>query len=116
MVVKDGAESARVLMKDHGFAVPMDSRGKSVVVEGTLYSSQPVALRDHGATVAIERIREIIRADGRRSASDDILHLDRVEQREIEDEARAAGLTPLPGRIVPATEEHVGTSVVILRG
>lgn len=36
MVVKDGAESARVLMKDHGFAVPMDSRGKSVVVEGTL--------------------------------------------------------------------------------
>ena len=87
-----------------------------LVVDGTLYSSQPVALRDHGETVAIERIREIIRADGRRSASDDILHLDRVEQHEIEDEARAAGLTPLPGRVVPATEEHVGTSVVILRG
>ena len=87
-----------------------------LVVDGTLYSSQPVALRDNGATVAIERIREIIRADGRRSASDDILHLDRVGQREIEDEARAAGLTPLPGRVVPATEEHVGTSVVILRG
>jgi hypothetical protein len=40
MVVKDGAESARVLMKDHGFAVPMDSRGKSVVVEGTLTSRE----------------------------------------------------------------------------
>jgi len=40
MVVKDGAESARVLMKDHGFAVPMDSRGKSVVVEGTLSSRE----------------------------------------------------------------------------
>ena len=87
-----------------------------LVVDGTLYSSQPVALRDHGETVAIERIREIVRADGRRSASDDVLHLDRVEQREIEEEARAVGLTPLPGRVVPATEEHVGTSAVILRG
>lgn len=38
MVVKDGAESARVLMKDHGFAVPMDCRGKSVQIEGTLTS------------------------------------------------------------------------------
>lgn len=36
MVVKDGPESARVLMKDHAFAVPMDSRGKKVTVEGTL--------------------------------------------------------------------------------
>lgn len=38
MVVKDGDVSARVLMKDHGFAVPMDSRGKKVHVEGTLTS------------------------------------------------------------------------------
>jgi hypothetical protein len=36
MVIRDGAESARVLMKDHGFAVPMDSRGKTALVEGTL--------------------------------------------------------------------------------
>jgi hypothetical protein len=36
MVVKDGNESARVLMKDHSFAVPMDCRGKDVTVEGTL--------------------------------------------------------------------------------
>lgn len=38
MVVKDGAESARVLMKDHSFAVPMDCRGKAVTIEGTLAS------------------------------------------------------------------------------
>jgi hypothetical protein len=36
MVVKDGEESARVLMKDHSFAVPMDCRGKEVTIEGTL--------------------------------------------------------------------------------
>jgi hypothetical protein len=38
MVIKDGAISARVLMKGHGFAVPMDSRGKVALVEGTLSS------------------------------------------------------------------------------
>lgn len=36
MVVKDGEQHARILMKDHGFTVPMDAKGKSVVVEGTL--------------------------------------------------------------------------------
>lgn len=36
MVVKDGDKSARVLMKDHSFAVPMDCRGKAVTIEGTL--------------------------------------------------------------------------------
>jgi len=85
-------------------------------VGGAMYTSQPVALRDHGETVAIERIREILTADGRRSASDDILHLDRVDIAGVEAEGLAAGLQPLPARLVPATEEHVATSVVMLRG
>ena len=36
MVVKDGDQHARILMKDHSFTVPMDAKGKPVVVEGTL--------------------------------------------------------------------------------
>jgi len=87
-----------------------------LVVDGTLYSSQPVALRDHGDTVTIERIRQVVTAGGRRSASDDVLHLHRVAIQEVEAEGRDAGLQPLPGRIIGATEEHVGTSVVMLRG
>ncbi len=87
-----------------------------LVLDGTLYSSQPVALRDHGDTVTIERIRQIVRANGQRSASGDILHLDRVAIEQVEAEGRAAGLAVLPGRIIAETEEHVGTSVVILRG
>lgn len=83
---------------------------------GTLYSSQPVALRDHGETVAVERIRQIVTADGQRSASGDILHLDRVAVEQVEAEARAAGLRVLPRRIIAETEEHVGTCVVMLRG
>jgi hypothetical protein len=40
MVIKDGVASARVMMKGHGFAVPMDARGKVAVVEGTLTSRE----------------------------------------------------------------------------
>jgi SAM-dependent methyltransferase len=87
-----------------------------LIVDGALYSSQPVALRDHGKTVAIERIRTVYTADGRVVSTDDILHLDRVTIAEIEKEAHAAGLKALPPRIIDATEEHVGTSVVMLRG
>lgn len=36
MVLKDGEMKARILMKDHGFTVPMDVKGKPAVVEGTL--------------------------------------------------------------------------------
>jgi hypothetical protein len=87
-----------------------------LVRDGTLYSSQPVALRDHGATVTIERIRQIVTAAGQRSASDDVLHLDRVTLERVEAEGRAAGLEVLPRRVIGETEEHVGTSVVLLRG
>jgi SAM-dependent methyltransferase len=86
------------------------------LIDGTLYSSQPVALRDRGDTVAIERIRQIVTREGKRSASPDILHLDRVAIEQVEAEGRAAGLEVLPGRIIAETEEHVGTSVVMLRG
>jgi hypothetical protein len=36
LVMKDGEAQARILMKDHAFNVPMDSKGKPVVVEGTI--------------------------------------------------------------------------------
>ncbi len=36
LVVKDGEAQARILMKDHAFSVPMDSKGKPVIVEGTI--------------------------------------------------------------------------------
>jgi len=87
-----------------------------VMLDGTLYSSQPVALRDHGETVTVERIRQIVTADGRRSASGDVLNLDRVAIEQVEAEALAAGLEVLPDRIIGETEEHVGTRVVMLGG
>lgn len=40
MVLRDGENYARVLMKHHAFAVPVDSRGKSAKVEGVLTSRE----------------------------------------------------------------------------
>lgn len=36
LVVRDGDKTARITMMDHAFVVPVDSKGKQVVVEGTL--------------------------------------------------------------------------------
>lgn len=40
MVIKDGDKQARVLVKDHAFAIPMDGKGKAAIVEGTLEAKQ----------------------------------------------------------------------------
>lgn len=40
MVIKDGESQARVLIKDHAFAIPMDGKGKAAVVEGTITSKE----------------------------------------------------------------------------
>ncbi len=85
-------------------------------IGGVSYYSQPVALRDVGDRMAIERVRSIVRPTGARSASDDVIHLDKVDAAQLEAEAAAAGLRPFGRRQVPPTEEHVGTTVVMLRG
>jgi hypothetical protein len=40
MVIKDGDVQARVLVKDHAFAIPMDGKGKAATVEGTLEAKE----------------------------------------------------------------------------
>jgi SAM-dependent methyltransferase len=86
------------------------------VVDGASYSSQPIALRDVGDRMAIERIRTIVSASGARSSCDDVIHLDKVDHEQVGAEGRALGLRPLGVRVIPPTEEHVGTTVVMLRG
>lgn len=85
-------------------------------VDGVQYLSQPLALRDEGDRVAIERIRQTLDGKGRRTASPNLLHLDRVTPAIVEAEAQAAGLTPLPAHWIGETDDHVGSSVVVLRG
>src|SRR5215208_48798 len=81
---------------------------------GWIYSSMPVAVREEGATTAIDRLRQTVSPDGELSESMFTIELDRVEAGQLEAEACAAGFRVLPRRSVPPTEDYVGSSVVML--
>ncbi len=85
-------------------------------IDGVVYASCPRAVRDLGAQVALERARETILPDGTRTVEDDRILLDRLAPEVLEAEGAAAGLRPLPRRHIPPTDEHIGSTVVMLGG
>lgn len=84
-------------------------------VGGVVYASHPVGVRDEGDRIAIERMRETIAPDGRRTMADDVVRLDRVDAATLDHEAVSVGFSALEHRLVPETEEYVGSTVVVLR-
>jgi SAM-dependent methyltransferase len=82
---------------------------------GWIYSSQPVAVRPRGDDTEIHRRRQTVSPDGVREESADVVRLDRLTPADLEREAGDAGFTPLPRRLISATQEHVGSTVVMLR-
>lgn len=96
---------------------------ESVLVAGRRYVSRPTRVRVLARSVAIERERRIVAArDGagaRRGApavaERNIVELDRVSVARLQHEALGAGLTPAGVREIPATDDHVGSAVVMFR-
>jgi len=82
--------------------------------DGIVYSSLPTAVRAVGDQFVLERRRETIAADGRRSVAQDVIHLDRLSADQLELEAREAGLGDAAAATIPATSDHVGSTVVML--
>ena len=80
------------------------------------FFSQPVAARvaPDGATT-IERVRTCVGPAGERREQRDVIHLDPLDPAGLIAEARALGYEALPPRTVAPTEEHVGSTVVLLR-
>jgi SAM-dependent methyltransferase len=83
-------------------------------LDGIVYSSAPTAVRADGGGFVLERRREIVTRAGDLSSAEDRIHLDRVEPDQFEDEARAAGYTPVPRGEIAATRDYIGSLVVIL--
>ena len=84
-------------------------------VDGVVYSSLPTAVRSDSEGFVLERRRERISASGSRSVEQDVIRLDRLTGDELESEARAAGLRPAGRAAVAATDDYVGSEVVLLR-
>jgi SAM-dependent methyltransferase len=111
-----------------GDVEPFDCSGGSVgptperaYVGGFEYVSLAVRVGQSRRTVSIERERWIVEEPGvagRRSDIDverDVIELDRVSVAMLRRDARAAGLRVEPVVTVAATDEHVGSSVVVMR-
>lgn len=84
-------------------------------VDGVVYCSRPVAVREVSGGHELERRRETVTADGRLSAERNLIRLDALDGDTLEREAVAAGFRPAGRREIPATEDYVGSTVVILR-
>jgi SAM-dependent methyltransferase len=83
-------------------------------VDGTVFCSQVVAVRDEGDRVAIERIRQTVDLKGAMTAEPNVIALDRADAATVAREADALGYGSHPARHIAMTEDYVGSEVVLL--
>jgi SAM-dependent methyltransferase len=84
--------------------------------DGWAYASQPVAvhrLEDEEA-LGLDTIRRITSPDGEQTETFSRIQLEILSPPQLETEARKAGLVPRGRRSVPATKDHVASTVVTL--
>lgn len=83
-------------------------------MDGWIYSSLPTGVSMSGRRLKLKRLRQIVDPAGQLTSEVDEIGLLIVDPRELEAEAETAGFTPAGRRSIPATEAHVGSSVVLL--
>jgi SAM-dependent methyltransferase len=123
-----GLLACAVLGRPEPFDCAVGDQGpapESTVVGGMLYQSAPirVAVRRRGVVIARERrILEMVGAPSGGARPGRLVHrepsvveLDRVTPRMLRREGSAAGFCPGADCEVPPTEDHAGSSVVMLR-
>ena len=84
-------------------------------VDGWVYSSQPVALRplDGSSAISLDRVRTIVAPDGGRTSEPSEIRLELLSPDQYEEEVTAVGLALAGRRVIPPTEDHVGSVVVL---
>jgi SAM-dependent methyltransferase len=83
-------------------------------LDGWIFSSLPLAIREGDGPFRIKRLRQTVSPTGDLSEEVDITSLDPLPVSELEREARDAGLRPAGTASVPATDWHVGSTVCLL--
>jgi SAM-dependent methyltransferase len=97
---------------EEGAHMPLPDLGDR---DGWRFVSQPVAVRSVEGGVQIERIRQAVSPQLVRTTEPDAIVLAHLTVEMLEADGRAAGLHAEPARQVPATDDHVGSEVVVLR-
>jgi SAM-dependent methyltransferase len=83
-------------------------------LDGWVYSSLPLEPEIRQDSIVLRRLRQIVSPDGDLSEEENEVVLQAFSAQQLEEEAREMGLRPLGRRQIPATDAHVGSTVVIL--
>lgn len=82
--------------------------------DGWLWSSQPTSVRSVPEGMVIHRLRETVSPEGVRTVEDDEITLEWLPAEKLEALGAEHGLRALPRRLIPETDDYVGSEVVIL--
>jgi len=83
-------------------------------VDDWVYSSLPLEVAVEGEEIAIRRLRQTVSPAGVLSDEENEVRLRRLSANEVEGEGAEIGLVPSGRRRIPATDLHVGSTVVVL--
>lgn len=83
-------------------------------IEGWVYSSLPLEPVVGGESMTLRRLRQTVSPDGELSEEPDEVELQLLSAAALEGEAAEVGLRPIGRRRIPATESHVGSTVVLV--
>lgn len=115
--LEPGGQFAAALLADEAASEADDDRPPIPDVlerDGWVFSSLPIEVREAGDRLEVRRLRQTVSPSGEFAERIATIRLDLLEPADFEAEAAAAGLEP-GGRIdVPATADHVGSTVVVL--
>ena len=83
-------------------------------VDGWVYASRPIAVRIERPSAAIDRLREAVSPRGEVTEWVATIEIDLVTADDVELEAADCGYRARDRRWVPATDEWIGSTVVVL--
>ncbi len=82
-------------------------------MDGWVYSSLPLETVVADGEIVVRRLRQTVSPEGSLSDEVDEVRLRILSAEGLEREAREAGLRPAGRRAIPATDAHVGSTVVL---
>jgi SAM-dependent methyltransferase len=82
--------------------------------DGWIYSSLPIETRRVAGGIEVRRLRQAVSPRGELTEELDLNTLETLTPDELETEALQCGLRPVGRHEIPATPDHVGSTVVVL--
>jgi SAM-dependent methyltransferase len=83
-------------------------------VDAWVYSSLPLETAVEGPEIAIRRLRQTVSPSGELSEEENEIRICKLTAGQLEAEGAAVDLKPLARHRIPATDLHVGSTVVVL--